>query len=131
MMASKRIADLVRALRDPLAATKLDWKETSEQHTFQATVANSVIRVREEPGDRAPDYYLELYKDGRLIDAISDNELSGTMRNAFSTMNDIYSSARGKALGIDQVVGDILKVLGVKGDQWDGGDSNFEDEIPF
>ena len=137
-MVSKQVVELVKALQSQGFENKLSWKETDTENVFETTVGSATLRIREDAdpfSDRAPDYFLEIVRDDRVLERVSDGELSSYLHDSYQTMSEIYSSARAKARGIADIVDDVLRHLGVevqpKQDQRQLDDTIGEDEIPF
>lgn len=134
-MVSKQIVELVKALQERGYENRLSWTETENENAYQTTIGSATLRIREEDiafEQRAPDYYLEILREGRVLESVSDSELANYLRDSFQTMAEIYTNARAKARGIDEIVGDVLKHLGVSQPAPKPSDDGLdEEEIPF
>jgi len=134
-MVSKQIVELVKALQARGYENKLSWTETDKANAYQTTIGTATLRIREEETQfeqRAPDYYLEILRDDLVLESVSDSELASYLRDSFQTMAEIYTNARAKARGIDEIVGDVLKHLGISESASKTIDDDLdEEEIPF
>ncbi len=134
-MVSKQIVQLVAALKERGYENRLQWQE-SKDNIYETIIGSAILRIREEENfDRAPDYYLDIMRDDRVLESVSDTELAPYLRDSYQAMAEIYTSARAKARGIDEIVSDVLKQLEAGGSSpgtnASGFGDDFEDEIPF
>lgn len=120
-MISPKMKHLIARLHELTKAQNVSWQETETDGIYQIsfpTYSVSVSRRRSSSSQHADwDYWISIYNsDGKLIDEASDGDLHADFPNripsALDTMSELYDMARRSAMGVEDVIQEILTQLG-------------------
>jgi len=116
-MNSKGKLELIRKLQSETIAGNLEWEKTSDEKSFQVTVASYVISVTEIQDSRDGDYCEVTILDafGSVVERIQrsdfhDIALPDDMHPA-KFLSDFYAAARSSAMGADKAMVEIMQAL--------------------
>ena len=136
-----RLLSLVRLLFERTKEHKIDWEFTAAADMFQASFPVYIVQIRQVRHKEARSYLLEVLNDnGNILEDISDASLqrlleqeesrdpgmaalerllsSGSAEEpegetaAYRILEEIYVNARRIALGSEQAVDDLIRLLG-------------------
>ena len=112
-----KIHALVQKLIERTNQGKVNWEPTANAGTFQAAFPSYSVHIFKHKNfdyDQTEDYFITLHdQEGEMIDEISDNQLKDTgFENAYQRVAHLYNEARRKAMGVNQVIDDLLSQLG-------------------
>ena len=116
-MSISKLATVVIKLRDATRRGKVEWEQTEKEGVFQASYPDFTIRIftqltRDPEPDVDIDYVISIYNSkGVLIESATDIDLKPTMELPFKVMEELYDSARGYALGLEQTLDSIIETL--------------------
>ncbi len=101
-------------------AGNLNWEKTANDEEFQTILSHWVIRVQRQFHDGVEDYWIAILdKDGTTLESISDSELrhkfvdveSDLANDVFPLMEELFRTAKRRALGVDGALDSILEEL--------------------
>lgn len=128
-MVSDKTVSLVQQVLARTQEGKLEWEETAQEGKYQVSFPKYTITISTR-GTQDPDvvdYVLGIHnQDGTLIDRVTDPELQDQVDGAYAMMSEIFNTARGQALGIEQALDELLNSLSKLAPP-----AQEEDEIPF
>jgi hypothetical protein len=127
----RKLSDLVLALAKKTEQGKVSWEKTAEEEVYQVAFPNYTIHLLTRPSDESEglDYLLRIMdEDGTLIEEVSDVDLGGG-GVFFKAMDQMYKSARRRALGVDKALDAIFASLGEDELPMDQGIT--DDDVPF
>ena len=121
-MTENKLVTLVSKIERKTISDSLTWEATADQHEFQTTLANFVVRIGEQfdPDDvNNPDYVIKIIdRDGNTLESATNADLvnidhGGTLgdRHPYEVMKSIFTKARRQALGVDKAIDNILSEL--------------------
>jgi len=116
-MSKQKVATIVQRLHGATISGKVDWELTEKEGVYQASYPDFSIRISTQPAiEPEPevfiDYVLSIYNNkGTLLESVTDVELQGEVTTPFKTLGEIYESARGYALGLEQTLDSIINSL--------------------
>ena len=120
-----KIATIVNKLCESTRGGNIEWNQTEKEDVFETSYPDFAMRLSTRPKkDReapsgAIDYVISIYNSsGILMESASDIELNNAMDNAYETLSSLYNTARGYALGTEQILDSIISTLD-------------KDDIPF
>jgi hypothetical protein len=109
-----KLANLVDRLAKKTEEDELEWTEPY-QDVFQTLVGDTSIRVSvaysEFDPDADPDYTVMLLDEGRVLDSVSDGDLSRYLSSSYKTMRRLYSGARRAARGVSDLADQLREAL--------------------
>lgn len=120
-MISPKMKELINRLHGLTKAQNISWQETETDGVYQIsfpTYSVSLSRRRSPNSEHAEwDYWISIYNsDGKLIDEASDGDLHldfpGRIPSALDIMSELYDMARRSAMGVENVIQEILSQLG-------------------
>jgi hypothetical protein len=111
-----RMLKLVQRLHAKTAAGELQWDKTVSKNSFQTAFPSYVVRVSVNytEDDEAPDYHVAVRDGaGTTIESVSDRDIHNVLPDskAYSLMNELFTMARRKALGVNQAIESLLNEL--------------------
>ena len=121
-MSIAKIATVIMKLLEATRDGKVEWEQTEKEGVFQTSYPDFSIRIytqptREATVENALDYALEIYNSkGTIIESATDMDLLNQMESPFKLMAELYDSARGYALGLEQALDSIIETLSKKDD---------------
>jgi hypothetical protein len=108
-MVNEKVIALIRKLHDLTIKGKLDWEETGASGVYSLSFPDSSIHIFESNSDIGPDIVIQIFNsEASIITEVNDEEISDSIDNSFTYMNQIYQNARSHALKIDTTIDDIL-----------------------
>lgn len=111
-MVNERIIKLVERLHQRTLDGKIIWEQTDKEGVFQTAFPEYSLKISksEDSQDYSVSIFLQIYnKDGILIEKIHDSQLLPMV--PFSTMEELYDTARRTVMGVDKAIDDILSEL--------------------
>jgi hypothetical protein len=118
MSTEEKLLKLVQGLLAKTKSGEIAWEKTASDEVFQVAFPSYTVRLSTQSSDENPDMndLVVLIRDdeGRTIEHISDAELHRKFPNAkpYQLMQDLYTTARRQALGVDTVLDSLLSELG-------------------
>lgn len=110
----EKIARVIRALSRSAAAGATSWRELDSQTAYEADFAQYAVRISAEQTEDAnavSKYKLEIIKDDRVIETVTSDQLKAALPASAFILREMYDAARKKALGVDEVLDEILQSL--------------------
>jgi hypothetical protein len=141
-MANRYIVALALALlENPTRTDHLTWTSESDGSVVADVGDFSIVvwyRDSQELEDTT-DYYIGLMDaGGTIIDQVNDDDLRPLEKTSWSLMNNLYSTGRARAEGVDDAVRSVLTKLNIdyaealaRVDDQGGDQPEDQDEIPF
>jgi hypothetical protein len=112
-MKDEQIERLVERLLIRTREGKVNWEPTAQGHVLQAVQGDYVLRLRahDDPEEETSEGYTLSILDGRgrVVHETSPLELG--WREYFEKFNQIYTTARRQALGVDKAIRSLLDSL--------------------
>lgn len=84
------------------------WEKTADFNTFQTAFPNHSVLIQDS---RDTIYFKICNEEGHVVEELSEAQ---ALNSGFSNLRDLYVTARRTAMGVDQVLDDILGVLARK-----------------
>lgn len=113
-MSYAKIAKVVDSLIVNTELGKIIWKENLiDENTFKYSSANTSVII----GKKQHDYdefsiFIEIYdKNGKQIEIVTDDDLSGFFDSSYQKMDNLFAVARRQALGVEQILDNLLEEL--------------------
>lgn len=113
-MSYAKIAKVVDSLIINTELGKIIWKENLiDENTFKYSSANTSVII----GKKQHDYdefsiFIEIYdKNGKQIEIVTDDDLSGFFDSSYQKMDNLFAVARRQALGVEQILDNLLEEL--------------------
>lgn len=110
-----KISRVIRALSRSAAAGATSWRELDSQTAYEADFAKYSVRISADVGEEynaAPSQYkLEIVRDGRVIETVTSDQLKAALPASAFILREMYDAARKKALGVEDVLDEILASL--------------------
>lgn len=110
-----KIARVIRALSRSAEAGATSWRELDSQTAYEANFAQYVIRISAEvTGDTnavPSKYKLEIIRGERVIETVTSDQLKAALPASAFILREMYDAARKKALGVEDVLDEILDSL--------------------
>lgn len=111
-MSNSKIARIIQGVDKKTKAGEIDWETTEKEDVFQASLANYSIRLSFQEGELGNDYWFTIINnEGLVIESVSDVQLSGELEGAYRLMDELYSSSRRVALGVDEALDELLNIF--------------------
>jgi hypothetical protein len=117
-MSLSKLAIIIEKIHEQTISGKLEWEQTEKNGVFQVSFPNYSIRMSSHPStesDDTQDYIISIYdSNGLLLESASDLELIEQIPGngaAYRIMKEIYESAKGYALGVEQALDSIISEL--------------------
>lgn len=129
-MASERFTQLIKELKDATVNGKIRWMETTNENTFRVGLGDGLVRIQPQYDREADASGYAIYlvnRHGRIVDEFESWVGSGP---DYVLLRNLYQSARGSALNIDEVIDSMLSDLKA-GKTRDLPSEDRADEIPF
>jgi hypothetical protein len=118
MTAEEKLWQLVQRLAEKTAQGAVVWEATAAQNTFQTSFPQYSVRIIEldQPDYRYPAYMLEMLDgNGNVIERVNDVDILQAVPNlggeVLKTMQDLYRTARRRALGVETALDSLLSEL--------------------
>lgn len=108
-----------RALVDRLVfytnTKKVTWKSSADEGTYVSRISGTQISISEVENQtnwESPDYVIRIYnKNGEIIDAFTDEEISETGNPYYKKMRNLYRTVVRLNNGSEDILNDLLKEL--------------------
>jgi hypothetical protein len=111
----EKIARVIRALSRSAAAGATSWRKLDSQTAYEAEFAQYAVRISAEQTEDAnaspSKYKLEIIKDDRVIETVTSDQLKAALPASAFILREMYDAARKKALGVEDVLDEILQSL--------------------
>jgi hypothetical protein len=118
MVYDARLMQLIQGLHRGTRGGKIHWVRTGVKGVYLANFPEYAVRISVElPGKLLVQdkqyYYLRIYNDnGDMVEEITDAQLTKTPEfDPREVMIEIYNMARSQAMGADEAIDALLKVL--------------------
>jgi hypothetical protein len=84
---------------------EIKWEKTPDFNTFQSAFPNHSVLIQDS---RDAIYFKICNEEGQVIEELSEAQ---ALNSGFSNLRDLYITARRTAMGVDQVLDEILETL--------------------
>ncbi len=121
MVNDERLIQLVQGLHRGTLAGKIHWERTTAKGVYLANFPGYAVRISAAPkllperitDDRDYHYHVRIYNgNGDMVEEINDGQLPKTPQfDSREVMMETYNEARRQAMGADQAIEALLKVL--------------------
>ena len=117
-MSNARLAKMIYLLQQRTDEQKIVWENTVFEDVYQVAFPSHVVQV----GHRIPDpdsafrdeevYFIRILDEQHtMIEEATNVHLKDELENSYRTMENLYRSARGQAMGVDKAINSILSEL--------------------
>ncbi len=112
-MEYKKIAELVQKLHEKTLANKVNWERTEGSNALQVSFTAYSVRLVLQRGSGGEDIYVIRIFDaaGNLVESATDDDLDEELPDSYTMMEEMFETARRKALGVDKALDDIISQL--------------------
>ena len=108
-----KLADFMKRLHKNTLDGTISWQETFEDDKYQISFPKYTLQIlmnEDSTGDIS--YIVQIFnEEGKLIEDISDYDISNEIPHGFVMMKEIYERARSQAMGLDKALDDIMTYL--------------------
>jgi hypothetical protein len=118
MANDERLIQLIQGLHRGTLEGKIHWERTAAKGVYLANFPEYAVRISVEPifldqPSSARNYYVRIYNvNGDMLEEITDRQFTKTPQfNPREVMMETYNEARHQAMGADQAIEALLKVL--------------------
>lgn len=117
MSTEEKVLKLVERLYAKTEAGEIPWERTSARGVFQVAFPSYTVKLSSRPNDEnpeSPDYIVSILDEsGVVIERATDIELQKVAIDlkVFQMMDDLYTTARRRALGVDSALDSLLGEL--------------------
>jgi hypothetical protein len=117
MPAYDKLRTLAQRLSEKTRDNELDWEPTASSDVYQTTLGSYVVKISHverhpEEGDLI---VIEILNgEGTVIEKFDDEDMAtmlGSQKQAWNFMEELYNTARRRALGTEQAIDSILEAL--------------------
>lgn len=116
-MSYQKIAHLVVLLSRKTKEGKLAWSATERNGVFQVSFPSHSVRIFEklvphdEGGQRLDMVAQIIDYNGDVVEEVSDEDLKGMVAGPYTTMRDMFETARRQAMGVESAIDGIIDEL--------------------
>ena len=115
-MSYDKAGKILRKLAAKTEAGQVEWGEAATENAFEASFSDYSIVITAVPTETEdePDYKMEIYDSaGSLVQSVWDEDLDEDEdeRPYYDVMEDLFYSARGYAIGVEQALDSLLEDL--------------------
>lgn len=106
--------NLVKKIHEKTLNGDIQWEETEREGIYQAAFPNYSVRICEKPSMNgySMNYILSIFNgEGKLVEDITDIDLSQDHSDSDTLMQELYRAARSIAMGVETAIDDILTSL--------------------
>lgn len=104
-----QMTKLIETLQAKTVSGELAWEQTEKADYFQVAFSTGAVRIGPKTGAAGVDMVISFYNEnGDLIEEVTDVSLRGDVTTPFTTLSEIHSGARRRAMGVDKALDALL-----------------------
>jgi hypothetical protein len=105
-MAEERLAEITNLLLEQTRSGAVEWEKTTQRNQYQTSFARYSVII--SGSSDAPNLRL-CNEDGEVVEELTGVGAIGL--GAFDSLKALFEAARRRALGADQAIDELLKLL--------------------
>ena len=119
-MSNNKILTVLDKLIEKTSAAELDWKPTEKKDTYQVIFPRYSIRIFVVDKGFEEDVVVQIINsEGNILETFSDIDIREYYPDAYSKMLGLHASARRKAMGVEDALDELLRVLSKDDIPWE------------
>lgn len=113
-MAYQKLASLTKKLSEKTKKGEVDWEETAEKGVYQASFSDYSLHLSKIGEGVNIKLLITIYdEEGQVMEQFDDEDIDPFFldENIFAVMKEMYEFARRRAMGTEQAINKILRIL--------------------